>query len=75
MQLESGRLESLLDYYHAEKEKIGQWNRERDLFPIPDGQDMVGQVETHLFVRPVVECFGEMLLESHLSYSKKHFRL
>lgn len=53
VQLEAGRLESVLDHYHAEKEKIRQWNRERDLFPIPNDHDMV-IMRTPGFLEPVI---------------------
>ncbi|MEE4146236.1 MAG: DUF885 family protein [Halieaceae bacterium] len=53
VQLEDGRLESVLDHYNAEKEKITRWNRDRGLFPVPDGQDMV-IMRTPGFLEPVI---------------------
>ncbi|MEJ2531903.1 MAG: DUF885 family protein [Halioglobus sp.] len=53
VQLEDGRLESVLDQYKAEKEKIERWNRDRGLFRIPDEQDMV-IMRTPGFLEPVI---------------------
>ena len=53
VQLEGGRLESVLDHYNAEKEKITRWNRSRELFPIPDEQDIV-IMRTPGFLEPVI---------------------
>jgi uncharacterized protein (DUF885 family) len=53
VQLEDGRLESVLDQYRAEKERITRWNRDRGLFRIPDEQDMV-IMRTPGFLEPVI---------------------
>ncbi len=53
VQLEGGRLASVLDHYNREKEKIFQWNSERKLFPVPEAQDMV-IMQTPGFLEPVI---------------------
>lgn len=53
VQLADGRLESVLDRYNEEKEKILRWNHDRRLFPVPDGQDMV-IMRTPGFLEPVI---------------------
>ena len=51
--LTNDRLDSVLDHYLEEKDKITAWNRERNLFPIPDNQDMV-IMQTPGFLEPVI---------------------
>lgn len=51
--LKDDRLDSVLDHYLAEKDKITAWNRERQLFPVPQGQDMV-IIQTPGFLEPVI---------------------
>ncbi len=53
VQLEGGRLESVLDHYNREKEKIFRWNQQRQLFPVPEAQDMV-IMQTPGFLEPVI---------------------
>jgi len=53
VQLEEGRLASVLDHYNREKEKIFSWNSERQLFPVPEAQDMV-IMQTPGFLEPVI---------------------
>jgi len=51
--LKDDRLDSVLDHYLAEKDKITAWNRERQLFPVPQGQDML-IIQTPGFLEPVI---------------------
>jgi uncharacterized protein (DUF885 family) len=40
VQVDAGQLEQVLDRYEAERERILDWIRERNLFPVLDDQDM-----------------------------------
>jgi uncharacterized protein (DUF885 family) len=40
LKVEGGRLEGILEYYQRERERILAFIRERDLFPLPEAQDM-----------------------------------
>ena len=53
VKLEDGRLESVLDRYQAERDRILSFIRERDLFPIPADQDMV-LLRTPSFLAPSI---------------------
>ncbi|MFV8817335.1 DUF885 family protein [Haliea sp. E17] len=53
VQIEDGQLASVLDHYMLEKEKIFRWNQERNLFPVPEAQDMV-IMQTPGFLEPVI---------------------
>jgi len=53
LQLPDGRLEAILDRYQQEREKILGWIRERDLFPVPDDQDMT-ILRTPAFMAPSI---------------------
>jgi hypothetical protein len=53
LKLPDGRLESILDRYQQEREKILGWIRERDLFPIPEHQDMM-ILRTPAFMAPSI---------------------
>ncbi len=53
VKLDGGRLESVLDRYQAERERILAFIRERDLFPVPDDQDML-LLRTPSFLAPTI---------------------
>jgi hypothetical protein len=53
VELVDGRLDSVLDHYEAEKDKIMSWNRERELFPVPEDQDML-IMQTPGFLEPMI---------------------
>ncbi len=53
VELTDGKVESILDHYHSEKEKISTFIGENNLFPIPENQDMV-ILQTPKFLEPVI---------------------
>lgn len=53
VELKEGRVESILDHYRSEKAKIHQFIRERELFEIPEDQEMV-ILQTPKFLEPVI---------------------
>jgi len=53
VQIEPGRFDQVLDRYRREHERIAQYIRERDLFPIPEGQSLQ-ILETPGFMRPSI---------------------
>ena len=53
VELKNGEPASVLDHYHEERETILRFIRDRQLFPIPDDQDMVIML-TPGFLQPVI---------------------
>ncbi len=53
VELKDGKIESILDHYHEERRKILDFIKERDLFPVPDNQDMV-ILQTPSFLEPLI---------------------
>lgn len=53
VKLEGGRLESVLERYERERVKLLAFIRERELFPVPDDQDML-LIRTPPFLAPTI---------------------
>lgn len=53
VQIEPGRFERVLDRYRHEQEELVRYIRQRDLFPIPEGQSLQ-ILETPGFMRPSI---------------------
>ena len=53
VELKNGELGSVLDHYQGERERVLQFINERQLFPVPDDQDMVIML-TPRFLQPVI---------------------